>query len=220
MCVEGGWGGAVSERRRVLARLPRTHTPSHRHQHHPPSEEEEDPVLHGAQHGEEGLACIRGGVGEAQGGRRVGWVEPGGQLWRAALRAPPVSQACSSQQRQQREDHTPSTRAARAALGADSPTTKEKRKLMVTAALMPAALVSSVWISEGTSQPRGPHDLGGWVSGWVGGWVGCGVVRCGAGEPKCAGRAQPASQAALPLPPTTARWARLLTRQSLQQRRR
>ena len=34
----------------------------------------------------------------------------------------------------------------------------EKRKLTVTATLMPAARVSSVWISEGTSQPRGPQD--------------------------------------------------------------
>ncbi len=43
-------------------------------------------------------------------------------------------------------------------LGKGVPWLTENRKLMVTATLMPAARVSSVWISEGTSQPRGPQD--------------------------------------------------------------
>ena len=41
-----------------------------------------------------------------------------------------------------------------------SPSTNDQKKLTMTVREKPAERVSKGWISEGTSQPRGPHDLG------------------------------------------------------------
>ena len=38
------------------------------------------------------------------------------------------------------------------------PMTNENKKLVAVDSAAPAARVSSAWISEGTSQPSGPHD--------------------------------------------------------------